>query len=66
MMEENDKTDLPKLMQLCRITIVFPVSDDMQAVTYKKKIVESIADITEARIDFNLVTMPIKSPNACL
>ena len=58
-MDENDKTPTPE--QVCSIRIMFPVNSDEQAIDYKKKIGEVLANIPQARVEFNLTTMP--TPN---
>ena len=59
MPEPNEKqTPIPVKRDLCRITIAFPVSSDEEAIAYKKKVVEPLADIADARIEFSLMTMP--------
>lgn len=55
-MDEN-KTSTPENMQLCRIMIVFPVKDDVEAINCKKKIAESLVNIQNARMDFNITSM---------
>ncbi|MBA7522239.1 hypothetical protein ES705_14357 [subsurface metagenome] len=59
MLETEDKTT-PK--QVCSIRIMFPVVTDEQAIEYKKKISDVLADIPQARIEFSLSTIPIR-PN---
>ena len=44
--------------EICSIRIVFPVTSDEQAIGYKKKISDILADIPEAHIDFSLRTLP--------
>jgi hypothetical protein len=51
-MPETDKR------QLCRITIMFPIDTDDKAVEYKKAITEIMSKVSDARIDFSLVSMP--------
>jgi len=51
--------------QVCTIQIAFPVETDEQAITYKKKITEVLADISQARIEFSLMSLPPRNnPNA--
>ena len=49
--------------QVCSIRIGFPVETDEQAIEYKKKISEVLAPIPNARIDFSLMSVPIKPTN---
>lgn len=44
--------------QLCRITIMFPVESDEQAIEYKKKIAEVLAPIRESQVQFMLSGLP--------
>lgn len=44
--------------QVCTIRIMFPVDTDEQAISYKKKISDVLADLPDARIDFSLMTPP--------
>lgn len=62
-MTENDK---PQTMQeVCTIRIGFAVESDEQAIEYKKKISEILADISNAHIEFSLTSVPIPlKPNA--
>lgn len=55
-MPENDKP--PTTTEICSIRIGFPVKSDDQAISYKKKISEILAEIPEVRIDFSLTTIP--------
>lgn len=56
--------DKPKTQtEICSIRIGFPVESDEQAIAYKKKISEVLADIPQVRIDFNLMTIPKIPPN---
>jgi len=50
------------LQQVCTIQIGFPVETDEQAITYKKKIGDILADIPQARIEFSLMTLPPRKP----
>lgn len=62
-MGDTEPTKLPK--QVCTIQIGFPVDTDEQAIDYKKKIGEVLADIPQVRIEFSLMTLPPrKTPNA--
>ena len=44
--------------QLCTIRIGFPVDSDEQAIEYKKKVSDVLADIPQVRIDFGLIPVP--------
>jgi len=44
--------------QVCSIRIMFPVTSDDEAIKYKKAIVELLASIPEANIQFGLMTPP--------
>lgn len=50
-------------VQVCSIRIMFPVDTDEQAIAYKKKIGEVLADIPQARIEFSLMSRPPLTPN---
>jgi hypothetical protein len=56
-MNENQTT--PDEIELCTIRIAFPVETDEQAIGYKKKISEVLADIPQVRIEFSLNNVPI-------
>jgi len=56
-MNENEVTS--EEIQLCSIRIAFPVKTDDEAIEYKKKIGNVLADIPQARIEFNLTTVPV-------
>jgi len=61
-MDETEKKTLPK--QVCTIQIGFPVDTDEQAIEYKKKIGDVLADIPQVRIEFSIMTLPPrKTPN---
>lgn len=49
--------------EVCSIRIMFPVETDEQAIVYKKKISEILADRPEARIEFSLMSRPLMTPN---
>lgn len=49
--EEKGKTTTKKMVT---IGIVFTVDTDEQSIEYKKKISDAVADLENARIDFNL------------
>jgi len=54
-----DEHDIKLEMQnVCSIQIGFPVTSDEQAIEYKRKIGEILADIPNARIDFTLTSIP--------
>lgn len=55
-METNDKPQTQT--EICSIRIGFPVESDEQAIAYKKKVSEILADIPEVRIEFSLSTIP--------
>ena len=42
---------------------MFPVDTDEQAIAYKKKIGDVLADIPQARIEFSLMSRPPVIPN---
>lgn len=44
--------------QVCSIRIMFPVETDEQAIVYKKKIGNILADRPQARIEFSLSSVP--------
>ena len=60
-MVENEKNK--SSVQVCSIRIMFPVDTDEQAIAYKKKIGEVLADIAQARIEFSLMSRPPVIPN---
>lgn len=55
-MDENEQKQQQK--QVCSIRIMFPVDTDEQAIGYKKKIGDVLADIPQARIEFSLMSVP--------
>jgi len=55
-MVENEKKTAP--IQVCSIRIAFPVESDEQAIDYKKKINDVLADIPQVRIEFSLMSRP--------
>jgi len=55
-MDENEQ--ITERKQVCTIRIMFPVDTDEQAIGYKKKIGDVIADIAQARIEFSLMSVP--------
>jgi len=60
MPEEEQKTPVK---DICTIKIMFPVDTDEQAIEYKKKITDILADIPAAQIQFNLMPPPVLPPN---
>lgn len=56
----EDKTP-PK--QVCTIRIMFPVTTDEQAIEYKKKIGDILADSPQARIEFSIMSRPFAVGN---
>lgn len=60
-MDENEQKKQP--VQVCSIRIMFPVESDEQAIDYKKKISNVLADIPQARIEFSLMSRPPLVPN---
>ena len=54
----NEEQDISPPKQLCTIRIGFTVDSDEQAIEYKKKVTEVLADIPTARIDFGLIPVP--------
>jgi len=60
-MGETEQKTPPK--QICTIRIMFPVDTDEQAINYKKKINDVLADIPNARIEFALMSSPSLMPN---
>lgn len=62
-MDETEQK--PTTQELCTISIAFPVDTDEQAIEYKKKISDVLANIPQARIEFSLMTVPARlAPNA--
>lgn len=58
-MDVQEQKTPPK--QVCSIRIMFPVDTDEQAIEYKKKINNILADIPQARIEFSLNTIPLRA-----
>lgn len=52
----------PQPQEICSMRIMFAVSSDEQAISYKKKINEVLADIPNVRIEFNLSSSPVRQP----
>ena len=48
--------------EICSIRIAFPTESSEDAIKYKKKIAEVLADMPDARIDFSLMTVPKGKP----
>lgn len=48
--------------QVCTFNIMFPVNSDEQAIEIKQKLGAVLSEISEARIDFSLRTMPTRPP----
>lgn len=46
------------MQDICTIQIAFAVESDEQAIQYKRKISDVLADIPNARIEFSLMPMP--------
>lgn len=44
--------------EVCTIKIMFPVDSDEQAIDYKKKITALLSEISDAHINFSLMTLP--------
>jgi len=57
----QDNTSQPT--QICSIRIGFPVTSDEQAIEYKKKISDAMADMPNARIEFSIMAIPTGIPN---
>jgi len=53
---DNEQEEKSPPKQLCTIRIGFPVNSDEQAIEYKKKIAEVLAEIPDAQIQFSLMT----------
>ena len=49
--------------ELCTVTLMFPVVNDDEALAVKKKIVEVVSEIKDARIDFRIMSVPDRGPN---
>lgn len=59
MPEQNEPTTSPpQPKEICSIRIVFPVMSDEQAIDYKKRLSDILADIPDAHIDFSLRPLP--------
>jgi len=59
----SDPENKKPTVQVCSIRIMFPVDTDEQAISYKKKIGDVLADIPQARIEFSLMSRPPVIPN---
>ncbi len=44
--------------EVCIIRIMFPVESDEQAIDYKKKIGNIVNDVSDARMEFSITSMP--------
>ena len=55
-------------IQLCSMRIAFPVTSDEQAIAYKKKVGDILADLDSVRMSFDLTSVPVspKLPNGNL
>ncbi|MBA7646412.1 hypothetical protein ES703_54176 [subsurface metagenome] len=60
-MNMDEQKTSPK--QVCSIRIMFPVDTDEQAISYKKKIGDVLADIPNVRIEFSLMSRPPLTPD---
>ena len=54
----GQKTD----SEICSIRIMFPVESDEEAIEYKKKIAEILSEISDATIQFSLMTSKAPPP----
>lgn len=59
---EGDAKQVPTRQQVCDIQVTFPVASDDEAISYKKKIGDVVADIQNARIVFSITNVPVR-PN---
>ena len=59
---DEDKREAPTRQQVCDIQVTFPVKSDDDAISYKKKIGDIVADIQNARIVFSITNVPVR-PN---
>jgi len=59
-MDEENKQPVKQPQQICSIRIGFPVETDEQAIEYKKKISAVLSDVSNAQIQFSLMTVPVK------
>lgn len=57
-MDDENKQPVKQSQQICSIRIAFPVESDEYAIECKKQISAVLADITQARIEFSLNSMP--------
>jgi len=60
-MDEPEQKKPPT--QICTIRIMFPVDTDEQAISYKRKINDVLADIPNARVEFALMSRPPLMPD---
>lgn len=52
--------------QVCTISIMFPVESDEQAISCKKKVEDALSDIADARVQFSLMTTPLRKGDLAL
>lgn len=52
---DEEKTE-PQKQQVCSIRIAFPVTSDDDAIAYKKKIDNILANIPDANIQFSILS----------
>ncbi len=45
-------------VEICTITVVFPIESDEQALTFKKQISELLNEVPNAQIQFRIMTPP--------
>jgi len=57
-MGENELKKPPQ--QVCTIRVGFVVDTDEQAIAYKKKIGDILADMPQARIEFSINSVPAR------
>ncbi len=60
MENHQEKSKSPK--ELCTITVMFPVDDDVAAIAVKQKVTDAVSDIADARIDFRIMKMGQHGP----
>jgi len=56
----GNEEEITSPQQICSIRIGFPVESDEQAITYKKKIGDILADIPKVRIEFSISSIPVR------
>lgn len=59
----DEKQEKAPPIQVCMIRISFPTESDEQAISYKKKIGDVLADISNVRIEFSLMSRPPLIPD---